>query len=164
MANKMAEKKKNANQSSPRSQMPAARTRGAAKEQPVKSGQEMVRDEQRTQREESRQSSKTAAKSSGVAARDGRKEQTARESKQPAQPARRDSKDVSLVMRFRNSKIGRFVFDAYYELLHKVTWPTFEEARNMTIAVIALSVAVGLILGALDFGLLKLFTLLSGGH
>ncbi|MBV8696147.1 MAG: preprotein translocase subunit SecE, partial [Ktedonobacteraceae bacterium] len=45
-----------------------------------------------------------------------------------------------------------------------VTWPTVEEVRNMTIAVIALSLAIGLILGAVDFGLLNLFTLLSNSH
>ena len=65
-------------------------------------------------------------------------------------------------VRFRNSRWGRFVLDAYYELRHKVTWPTFEEARNMTIAVILLSAAVGALLGLVDYGLQQLFFLISG--
>jgi preprotein translocase SecE subunit len=63
-------------------------------------------------------------------------------------------------VRLRNSRVGRFVLEAYYELRHKVTWPTFEEARNMTIAVILLSAAVGTILWVVDEGLKYLSFLL----
>jgi preprotein translocase SecE subunit len=150
----MAPKKKNASQGSARSQTTAARAKGTRKEQTAKSAKGMARDERQAQREEV--GSKTAAKSSSTVARDGRK--------LPTQPVRRESKQPSLVTQLRNSKVGRFIHDAYYELRHKVTWPTVEEVRNMTIAVIALSLAVGLILGALDFGLLNLFTLLSSRH
>src|SRR5689334_13392678 len=41
--------------------------------------------------------------------------------------------------RWRNNAAGRFIYDAYYELRHKVTWPTLIEARNMTLVVLALS-------------------------
>jgi len=47
-------------------------------------------------------------------------------------------------------------------LRYKVTWPTFVEARNMTIIVIVLSTIVGLILGLLDQGLLQAFKLITG--
>lgn len=60
----------------------------------------------------------------------------------------------------RNRSIG-FLLDAYYELRHKVTWPTFAEARNLTVVVILISAAVGLVLGAVDFGLYQLFLLLT---
>lgn len=35
--------------------------------------------------------------------------------------------------------------------LRKVNWPTREQARNLTMLVIAVSLAVGMILGAMDF-------------
>src|SRR6266568_3324859 len=51
---------------------------------------------------------------------------------------------------WRNYRLVRFGREAYQELRYKVTWPTFEEARNMTIMVIVLSTAVGLVLGLVD--------------
>jgi preprotein translocase SecE subunit len=76
---------------------------------------------------------------------------------------RREGKSSSSwILRVRNSRVGRFVYEAYYELRYKVTWPTFIEARNMTVAVIVLSVLVGLLLGLADFGLLRLFVLITG--
>lgn len=135
MANKMAEKKKNAGPGPSRSQTTeSAKTRSSDKELPVKS--------------------------SRVAARDDRKEQA---TKQESKPVRRETRGPSsLETRFRSSRVGRFVLDAYYELRHKVTWPTFEEARNMTVAVILLSAAVGALLGLVDYGLQHLFFLISG--
>jgi preprotein translocase SecE subunit len=59
--------------------------------------------------------------------------------------------------RWRNNVAGRFIYDAYYELRHKVTWPTLKEARNMTIVVIALSAVVGGIIALADYGLHELF-------
>ena len=63
--------------------------------------------------------------------------------------------------RFRNYKPVRFVREAYYELRYKVTWPTFQEARNMTFVVIGLSLAVGLVLWIADVGLFQLFQLIN---
>ncbi len=79
--------------------------------------------------------------------------------------ARHDSKATSLsvFVRLRNSKAGRFFIEAYYELRHKVTWPTFIEARNMTLAVILISAVIGIILSLIDLGLLHLFLLITGG-
>jgi preprotein translocase SecE subunit len=76
-------------------------------------------------------------------------------------PARRDNKASARWTRWRNNRYVRFVLEAYYELRHKVTWPSFQEARNMTIAVILLSAAVGFILWVADLGLYNLFLLLS---
>ena len=131
----MAEKKKNAGPGPARTQATeAAKARSSEKERPVKS--------------------------SRAAARDDRKEQV---TKQESRPVRREARGrSSWQVRFRNSRWGRFVLDAYYELRHKVTWPTFEEARNMTIAVILLSAAVGALLGLVDYGLQQLFFLISG--
>jgi preprotein translocase SecE subunit len=94
------------------------------------------------------------------ATRETRKEQP----KQESRSTRRETKGTaSLQTRFRNSRIGRFIFEAYYELRHKVTWPTTNEARNMTIIVVLLSAAVAVILAIADFGLYHLFLLISGG-
>ena len=58
------------------------------------------------------------------------------------------AKNLRLCMRLRTNRYFRFILDAYYELRHKVTWPSFKEARNMTVVVILISAAVGLVLGA----------------
>lgn len=58
-----------------------------------------------------------------------------------------------------------FVRDVRSEL-RKVVWPAPRETLNLTIVVISLSVAVGLVLGAFDFIFQELFRLLlaiSGG-
>ena len=47
------------------------------------------------------------------------------------------------------SRITRFVQEAWQEL-KKVTWPTPEQARNLTILVLAVSAAVGLYITFFD--------------
>jgi len=44
--------------------------------------------------------------------------------------------------------------------LRKVTWPTRKEATNLTLIVIAVVVAMGMFLGALDFIYSRFFALL----
>jgi preprotein translocase SecE subunit len=180
----MADKKKNT--SRPASQTATRATlKTNEKDQPVKSISAMARDEAKNAKEQTDVESTSSVKSISAMARDERKsvkEQTKPESKpsvktstaalrsesrkdRPAQDskAKRDSKEPAWLLRFRNSRVGRFVFDAYYELRHKVTWPTFEEARNMTIIVIVLSAIIGAALALVDFGLYHLFLLISGG-
>jgi preprotein translocase SecE subunit len=90
--------------------------------------------------------------------------QERRASRQEAKTVvRKESKgSSSFVARIRNNRLGRFFYDAYYELRHKVTWPTPKEARNMTIAVVALSAVVGGIIAIADFGLHQLFLWIIG--
>jgi preprotein translocase subunit SecE len=52
------------------------------------------------------------------------------------------------------SSIIGFFREVYAEL-GKIIWPTRQQAINYTLAVIVFSVAIALILGAADFGLLK---------
>jgi preprotein translocase SecE subunit len=130
----MADKKKNASRS--RSQSQAALQPRPEKEQTPKSA-------------------------TRAATREERKGQPKQESKSMH---RETSSTVTLMVRLRRTRWGRFILDAYYELRHKVTWPTFLEARNMTIAVILMSVAIGAILAAADFGLQDLFTWIVSGH
>lgn len=49
------------------------------------------------------------------------------------------------------SKFGTYVQDAYDELLHKVTWPSWEELQQTTVIVlIALGLVTAVIFG-MDF-------------
>ena len=46
------------------------------------------------------------------------------------------------------SKVGNYIQEAYDELLHKVTWPTWEELQQTTVIVlIALSLVTAVIFG-----------------
>jgi preprotein translocase subunit SecE len=132
VANKMADKKKNASRSQ---QVAAVKTQVSEKEK------------------------EQPAKGVKTASREERKAQPKQESK----PVRREGKgSPTLLARIRNTRLGRFILDAYYELRHKVTWPTWQEARNMTIVVIILSAVIGAILAGVDYGLYQLFSFISG--
>jgi len=108
--------------------------------------------------------SEKAAPTAKATPREERKEQPRKEQpRQESKSTRRDTKSSpNVLQRFRNGRIGRFISEAYYELRHKVTWPTFIEARNMTFVVIVISVVIGAILGAVDYGLYNLFLAISG--
>jgi preprotein translocase subunit SecE len=126
----------------------------------VKSVSETVRTEAKSTKESVKSESKTVAKSASSTARvEPKREQRSTQENR----VRRERREPAWLLRFRNSRVGRFIFEAYYELRHKVTWPTFEEARNMTIIVIVLSAVIGLVLFAIDSGLTQLFLLISGG-
>ncbi|MDQ2902586.1 MAG: preprotein translocase subunit SecE [Ktedonobacteraceae bacterium] len=160
MANKMAEKKKNV--SSDRMVEPKAQT--TEKKKNVSSDQ-MVEPKAQTSEKVKNASSdrmvaakaqtsekvKVQAKEVKAVARDSR----------AAPPSRRDKRPSALARLF-NTPAGRFVRESYYELRYKVTWPSFIDARNMTFAVIVLSLAVGLLLGLADLGLFQLFKVLTG--
>jgi preprotein translocase subunit SecE len=51
-----------------------------------------------------------------------------------------------------------FFQDAFSEI-RKVHWPTREQARNLTTLVIGVSLAIGVLLGAVDYVFEKLFEL-----
>ena len=76
---------------------------------------------------------------------------------------RHEHKAASAAKRhLQDNRIVRFLLEAYYELRYKVTWPTFKEARNMTIVVIMLSTAVGALLIGADNVLKYLYLLIIG--
>ena len=100
-------------------------------------------------------SQSVAAESSARSSEKVQSKSTKRESKQ----------SPTFWTRFRNYKPVRFVREAYNELRYKVTWPTFQEARNMTFVVIGLSLAIAILLGIADLGLQRLFFLFTSlGH
>lgn len=59
------------------------------------------------------------------------------------------SSRVPSQLKARNFRI-RYIADVFGEL-RKVTWPTREEAWRLTVTVLMITVAVGLILGGIDF-------------
>ena len=71
--------------------------------------------------------------------------------------AKRDEKAVVAVK--RPNFIQRYFGETIGEL-RKVTWPTRKEATNLTVIVIAVVLAMGMLLGALDFVYSKLVALL----
>ena len=60
----------------------------------------------------------------------------------------------------RGSRLRGNIRDIMSEL-RKVTWPTREETRNLTIVVIGISATVGLALAALDYILSSLYNLIG---
>lgn len=53
---------------------------------------------------------------------------------------------------FYDKWMPRFVRDIFSEL-RKVTWPTREETLRLTVAVLAVSITIGMLLGGVDIGL-----------
>ena len=79
-------------------------------------------------------------------------------------PAKSETKQPSgQWKRLRNSRAVAFLLESYRELRYKVTWPTFQEARSMTIIVTSFSAAVSAFLTLEDTGLFKLFQLITRG-
>ena len=151
----MADKKKNTSQSPARNQnqmvspKPKARSNSDEKDQMATP----VAPKARSDEKEQPKTAKAVAPA---------REKNERKVQESSKSTRRDAKSSApWQVRFRNNRTVRFIFDAYYELRHKVTWPSFNEARNMTVAVILISLAVGLLLGAVDLGLYYLFLLIS---
>ena len=155
MAKNMTDRKRNAG----RSQVAEPKTTGQV--QVEKSDKPTTRDEHR--------STKTAVKTSAATQPAAKSTKTApREERRPAKTEskatnRRDAKgNTSIATRWRNNKVGRFIYDAYYELRYKVTWPTTREALNMTVAVLVICAILGAILSLFDLGLYNIFIKLIG--
>ena len=58
-------------------------------------------------------------------------------------------------------RLRRFIDESWSEL-KKVTWPTRPQVRNLTILVLAVSLAVGLYITVFDFIFTEAIRLLSG--
>lgn len=61
----------------------------------------------------------------------------------------------------RTGRLRKNINDISAEL-RKVTWPTREETRNLTIVVIGISAVIGALLAVVDIILTQLYTLLEG--
>ena len=56
------------------------------------------------------------------------------------------------------NKIGLYIKDSYNELLHKVTWPTWEQLQQSTMIVLVATIIITAIVALMDFlsnGVLK---------
>ncbi len=49
------------------------------------------------------------------------------------------------------SKFGNYIQEAYDELVHKVTWPSWDELQQTTIIVIVALIIVTLVVFGMDF-------------
>ena len=60
-------------------------------------------------------------------------------------------------------RIRRFVEESIAEL-RKVTWPTREQVRNLTVLVFVISAAVGVYIGFFDFLWTQALRIVTVGH
>jgi preprotein translocase subunit SecE len=60
------------------------------------------------------------------------------------------------------SRLRRFIDEAWSEL-KKVSWPTREQVRNLTVLVFVVSFVVGLYITVLDAGFTSVVKILVGG-
>ena len=58
------------------------------------------------------------------------------------------------------TRIRRFTQEAIAEL-RKVSWPTIEQTRNLTVLVFAISAAIGVYIAVWDFVFTKVISLLT---
>jgi len=159
----MADKKKNASRSATRSQkqdqMVEPKTRSDENASPSatrsQKQDQMVEPKTRSDEKEPVKNAKAVART-----RDERKAQESKTVRRDTRGPSPSKGPAKWQVRLRSNRYVRFILDAYYELRHKVTWPTFNEARNMTIVVLLLSAAVGVVLGVVDYGLQYLYILL----
>lgn len=70
--------------------------------------------------------------------------------------AKEQAPKKSLFATERFDGVKRMTRETYAEI-KKVNWPDQQTTRNLTIVVIAVSVALGVLLGGIDFVLLKIF-------
>ena len=79
------------------------------------------------------------------------------------QPAARKPAHLRPVLRpdlgRRGRGLGLFIGEVRSEL-HKVVWPTRQQAAKLTALTIGISVAVGFLLGGIDYAFAELFRLL----
>ena len=58
------------------------------------------------------------------------------------------------------SKVGNYIQEAYDELLHKVSWPTWDELQQTTIIVLVALMIVTVIIFGMDFVAERVLTLI----
>ncbi len=58
------------------------------------------------------------------------------------------------------SKVGSYIQEAYDELLHKVSWPTWDELQQTTIIVLIALMIVTMVIFGMDFVADRVLTLI----
>ena len=49
------------------------------------------------------------------------------------------------------NKIALYIRDSYWEMMHKVTWPTWEELQQSTMIVLVATIIITAIVALMDF-------------
>ncbi len=155
MASNMAEKKKSANPSRSASRSSTVEPKAANSVKDAEKASKVVSSAKESAKEEK------AASSPRELTKEAKEVSRDRERSKPVAKKPTAKAPASWRVRLRRYRLIAFMLDAYFELRHKVTWPTAVEARNMVIIVILLSAAVGLVLGLVDLGLYQVFLLIS---
>jgi preprotein translocase subunit SecE len=60
------------------------------------------------------------------------------------------------------AKVGNYIQEAYDELVHKVSWPTWDELQQTTIIVLVGLIITTIVIFGMDFGAEKVLTFLYG--
>lgn len=58
------------------------------------------------------------------------------------------------------AKFGNYIQEAYDELVHKVSWPTWDELQQTTIIVLVSLIITTIVIFGMDFGAEKVLTFL----
>jgi preprotein translocase subunit SecE len=58
------------------------------------------------------------------------------------------------------SKFGSYIEEAYDELVHKVTWPSWDELQQTTIIVLVSLIIITLVIFGMDFASERVLTFL----
>jgi preprotein translocase SecE subunit len=99
----------------------------------------------------------TAPRAQGGAASAKQKpEQVQKPATKPQTVAKAAAAPRESVLKTRYNNIRKMAQNTWAEI-KKVTWPDSETTRNLTLLVIVMSTVLGLLLGGIDFLLLKLF-------
>lgn len=102
-----------------------------------------------------RKSTAPSAQGGATSART-RPEQVQKPVTRPQTQARTAAAPKESVLKTRFNNLKKMAQNTSAEI-KKVTWPDSETTRNLTMLVIAMSTVLGLMLGGIDFILLKLF-------
>lgn len=78
----------------------------------------------------------------------------------PAPPKEVDADKPRGRWSLRMERIRKLIFDTWSEI-KKISWPDGDTVRRLTALVIAMSVVLGILLGGIDYILLKLFDVLT---
>ncbi len=59
-------------------------------------------------------------------------------------------------------KINTYIQEAYNELVHKVSWPTWSQLQGSAVVVMVASAIMALVIFAMDFSFRKFMTFIYG--
>ena len=96
--------------------------------------------------------------SAPVAPRPPRDTKTSRTAAARAEAAKTESASQPSLFATRTASLRELYRDTMSEM-RKITWPDQETTRNLTVVVIGISITLGILLGGIDFLLVKLLEL-----